>query len=371
MWPRLYKGIKPLYLPLARAVDVDVGIVPGGWALPDDAPVVWRRGVRRVFGDSRWSTQGALYVHYGAISGLSGLKVVDDRQRERVLIVPVDPRKFMLVYESPFDVEPIMSIFVEMQGRGDARGEYAEVILPDEVQTYWRGEPRGFGAREEIYSNVLGFVPYVEIKHFETGDPLGESTYENVIPMLDEVNELASYLADVVKKHSEPQWAISGAEPSALEHSGDNVWFLPQGAEATPLVPEIDIEGVLAFVDRIQINVHDGLPELSFTELRKRERVATATLELQMLELTLKVQRMRSGYDEGLALALRMAGLAGVQMGLQDVAGLADPDVALDEGRRVLPLDEETRLRIESLALTVDAQRQAGLAVADNAERAG
>ncbi len=39
--PRLYRGVKALYLPLSRAVDVDCGIIPGGWAFPEDAPEAW------------------------------------------------------------------------------------------------------------------------------------------------------------------------------------------------------------------------------------------------------------------------------------------------------------------------------------------
>ena len=34
--PRMGKEIKPLFLPLARAVDVDAGIIPGGWTLGDE-----------------------------------------------------------------------------------------------------------------------------------------------------------------------------------------------------------------------------------------------------------------------------------------------------------------------------------------------
>ena len=36
-------------------------------------------------------------------------------------------------------------------------------------------------------TNPLGFVPYVEIRHIETGDEWGESTFEKAMALLDEV----------------------------------------------------------------------------------------------------------------------------------------------------------------------------------------
>ena len=39
LFPRLYKNIKPLFLPISRAVDVDVGLVPNRWRLVDSSSV--------------------------------------------------------------------------------------------------------------------------------------------------------------------------------------------------------------------------------------------------------------------------------------------------------------------------------------------
>jgi hypothetical protein len=62
--PRLYQGVKPFYLPLSRAVDVDTGIVPAGWAFAEDAPESWSEARDLLWSWSKWSTYGLLYVHY-------------------------------------------------------------------------------------------------------------------------------------------------------------------------------------------------------------------------------------------------------------------------------------------------------------------
>lgn len=359
---RLYKGIKPLYLPLARAVDVDAGIIPGGWPLLDqeneNSPLVQAKEI--VFGWSRWRTEGVLYVHYGAQMGISGLKVSDLRQENdrRVIIQPVDPLRFMLVGSSAFDDTPAMSIFVEE--RQDVSGEeieYAEVTTPESIRIFVNGELSEFDGYGPEEVNDLGFVPYVEVQHMRTGAPLGECTFQKSIEMLDETNQLASYLADMVKKHSEPQWLMSGAEPSDLEKSGDNVWFVPAGGGAEALVAQIDVTGVLEFIRELAKNVKDSLPELSFDELREKSQIATATLELQLMELVLKIKRSRPNYDEGLERALRLAGRAAATMNIGEVSVLDTPELEIDPDRPVLPLDPMTEIDLEMQTLALERER--------------
>jgi len=356
--PRLYRGIKALYLPLARAVDVDMGLIPGGWTLPEDAPGQWREGMARVLGWSGWARAGLRYVFHGAVHGVAGLKIVDLREARRVALLPLNPLKFMLVRPDPFSAAT-MALIVEK--RTDADGteyEYGEVIIANEVRTFRDGKPHGYDGRPAVYPNLQGQVPVVEVLHKDDDSPLGEATFSTVIPLLNEVNSLASYLSDVIKKHTEPQWAVFGAEATDLEKNGANVWFFPQGAEVKPIVPEVDIEGVLAFVKEISEQVKGGLPELAFDELKGKERVATATVELQLMELVLKIRACRPNYDHGLAEALRMAARAAGSMGLGDpaVASLDDEGLTLDAERPVIPLGPEAQMDLEMKRLALETQ---------------
>ncbi|HEX9925301.1 MAG TPA: hypothetical protein VGD99_21775 [Anaerolineae bacterium] len=364
LWPRLYKGIKPLYLPLARAVDVDAGIVPGGWALPDGSTeqpfnAAWQPAINRVLDWSDWDRDGVLYVHFGAQYGVSGLKISDLRDAGRVIVRPVKPTCFLLIEAGDYDDTPQVGIYVEI--RLDAAGkeyEYAEVVTVEAVRTFKDGLAQEFGGRQPEYKNELLFVPFVEIEHIKTGEMWGESTYQKAIPLLDEVNQLASYLADIIGKNAEPQWAVVGAEPSDLVKSGDNIWFLPTGADVKAVLPSVDIPGILDFVREIRDQVHGALPEMAFDELRKKDQIATATLELQLLELVLKVRRCRPNYDHGLADALRMAGRAARTMtGLAELGVLDDEALAFDKERPVLPLDPETAMQLELQALALERER--------------
>lgn len=356
--PRLYRGTKAMFLMLARAVDVDAGIIPGGWTLAADAPLAWTTAMQQVLNWSDWSTDGVLFVHYGAQYGIGGLKVADLRAAQRVVVKPIDPTSFMTVRSGQYDATPRLGIIIE-QRRG-ATGdlyEYAEVIEPDRVRTFANGEPVGIDGREPEYTNELSFVPLVEVQHLRTGEEFGETTYQKAIPVLDELNELASYLSDIIKKHAEAQWVITGGDASDMEKSGDNIWFMPQGSDVKALVAGIDIPGVLAYIQEIRAQVEESLPELAFSELKKKDQIATATLELQLAELVFKVRRSRPNYDHGLADALRMAGRAARSMGLMNIAVLDDEAFALDGNRPVLPLDRETAIRIEQAELALEQQR--------------
>lgn len=357
---QLYRGVKPLYLPLARAVDIDVGIIPGGWTLSEDASDDQREAMDTIFDWSRWGVDGVLYVHYGAQTGVSGLKVSDLRKRGRVVIKPVDPLRFMLV-QGAFEDTPEMSFYVEMRTDGMGNDfEYAEVITKEVIRTYRNGQPEGYSLEPE-YPNEVGFVPYVEVRHIETGRAFGECTFQKAIPVLDEVNQLASYLADIIAKHAEPQWAVIGAEASDLFKSGDSVWFIPVGGKAEPLVARIDISGVLAFIQEIAANVKEALPELSFDDLREKSQIATATLELQLMELVLKIKRCRPNYDSGLVQALQMAGMAALTMGIGELGVLADDDLEINPKRAILPLDPMTAIELEMQELALERERAGGI----------
>lgn len=355
--PRLYRGTKAMFLKLSRAVDVDAGIIPGGWSFKAEAPASWATATKQIMSWSDWSIDGVLFIHYGAQYGLAGLKVSDLREAKRVIIKPIDPATYMLVRSGHYDARPRQAIVRELQRDGAGKlVEFAEVVEADRVRTFINGEPAGIDDRPAEYDNMLGFVPFAEAHHLRTGEPFGECTYQKAIPVLDEVNELASYLADIIKKHAEAQWVITGGDASDLEKSGDNIWFMPAGSDAKALVAAIDIPGVLAFIQEIEKQVSDALPELAFDELKRKDQIATATLELQLAELVFKVKRTRPNYDHALADALRMAGRAAAQLGLADLATLDDEALAFDEDRPVLPLDRETQIRIAQAELALQQQ---------------
>lgn len=358
---RLKSEIKPLYLPLDSAVEIDAGLIPGGWQLVENTPIDIYTACKQLLKWSRWKTDGVLYVYYGAQRGLTGLKIVEYPEKRIVTLDPVSPARFMVVENGIYDPSPGMSFYVDFRyGPSGEKYEYAEVITPEVIRTYKNGELFGYGGREDPETlNENGFIPYVEVKHITTGDPLSEATFEKTIPMLNEVNETATQLGDIIQKHNKPQWAVSGADPSDLDKGDDVVWFFPEGAEAKALVANINIRDVLEFVREIAGNVKGALPESAWEELQKRKQLATETLEIQLYPLVIKIKhRCRPNYDDGLERAFRLAGEAGARLGIDEISILADDSVEIDPDRPVLPMDPLTELQIQNERLALAQNEQ-------------
>jgi len=339
--------IRPLFLPFARAVDVDAGIIGSGWEFPEDDPKaeVWCQARDVLFDNSDWDTQGVLFIHYGAMYGVSGLRVSDS---PIVTIVPADPTRFMLVYSGVYNKEPVMCLWVEKRLDDDGKEyEYAEVITDTTISTYKAGELFGYDGRDPMYENTIGKVPVFECLHINDGTPLGECTYQKAVVLLNELNDMASRLLEIIKRHADPQTVITGAEPSDLQRGSDIAWFLPAGADAQFVASAIDIPGVLSFIQEIKTGVHDALPELSFDELKKAGQVATATLELQLMELVIKIKRCRPNYDRALVYAMQLAGVAAKQIGDASISPLDDPELILDAHRNILPDSEMDEVQLE------------------------
>lgn len=351
---RIGDAIKPLFTPLARAVELDVALVPGDWKLADET---LQEPVDQVLEWSKWDVEGDIFVRYVMAMGEGGLRVVDDRNQKKTFIQPARPDQYIVVPRSPWDASPQMVVFVTSQGED----EIAEVIEATRIRTFKNGQPYAMDAtngRMAEYANELGFVPFVACK-LDAGDGVGEPTFENTLVALDQVNRQATYMSTIISRHAEPQWAAIGAEAGDLEKDGESVWFFPEGSDVKAILATVDFAGLLAFIQEIKQEMKDSLPELALSKLVGVERVASATIELQMAEAVFKIRKLRKPCDRALAEALGLAGQAGKSMGVGNVAVLADGPVKFDKNRPVITVDALTRFQIEQAEFGTKVSRVA------------
>ena len=367
VWPlnsyvsQAQKEVKVLFHPLAAAVHTDVALVPGGWELDEDSAAL-QETVNRVLKVSRWRLLQDAFVHWGAAMGQTTLKIVDIPQEKRAVLYPLRPDMVLPIGGSVYEPALTMAIVVYTEMRNGKQVEVAEVIEPDRVRTFVGGEPMGIGGREAVFSSELGFVPIVDVPFVFTGATLGECTYEAALNPMNEANSAATDLREQIKRHVEPQWAAMIEDPANnandLEKSGDNVWWFPTGSSIEALVANLDIEGVLNFIKEIKTDVKEQLPEMLIWKLVGLNRIAVPAVEVQLLPLTMKVQRARRSVDEGLARALRMVGRAtAVHGGDGAVAALDVPELMFEEQRPVIFMDALSSLELEGGRLALDSAR--------------
>lgn len=360
---KLYAETRSLLSFLARAVDLDVALVPGvmgPWALKDGTPQAIMDAQAQLYEWSNWAIEGDDWLEDGATCGEAFIKIVPqvgiEGQPSTINLDRLKPEIAMYIPQHMVDGQVSDLLLIVDRAAIDSNGEtyeYGEAITPAEVRTYRNGEPQGYNGDPDRFPNPLGFVPVVATKNSDRCDP----TFAKALPQIDSVNELASYLGNIIGRHAEPQWAIAGAEQGELVKSGVNVWFLPAGAKLEAILAEIDVPGALAFIQEIKGETKSNLPELAFDDLRAKNQIATETLEVQLVELDTKIWKMRRRYDAAMISAHHMAAMASIVMGVEGLAVLAALH-QMDFKRPVRPISELEQIALEQARLGLEVSKQ-------------
>ncbi len=353
---KLYAETKALFSFLARAVDLDIALVPGmmnPWELKD-APIQQVDAQQLLYEWSSWDTEGDDWLEDGTTLGEAMIYVKPDLVARTVKMQRLKPEQCYLCKHMDPETGMVgdLAIIVDRSAI-DLMGkqyEYAQVITPSQIRTYMNGDPHGYDGLEDRYPNELGFVPVLRTKN----DTECRPTFHKCLPQLDSVNELASYLNNVIGKYAEPQWAAIGVEKTELER-GDRVWFFPKDSTLQAILAEVDVEGSLAFIQEIKQETKSNLPELAFDDLRVKEQIATETLEIQLVELNAKIWKMRRRYDAGLIDAHRMAAMVALTYGISGIETLLAPH-QMDYARPVRPITKMEQVAERQAELMLEQQ---------------
>lgn len=355
---QLYAETKALFSFLARAVDLDIALVPGmmaPWALNEDTPNAILAAQAQLYEWSSWPIVSDEWLEDGASLGEAMLKIVP--VPGMVQLQRLKPELCMLTaHLDPATKQTVdLALIIDraaLDNTGE-RYEYAEAITPTQIRTYYNGDPHGYNGNPDRYDNPLGFVPVVATSNDSECRP----TFAKTLEQITSVNEFASYLGETIGRAIDAQWAITGAEQSDLTKSGGNVWFLPSGAELQAVIAQIDIPGALSFIQEVKMETKSNLPELAFDDLRSKAQIATETLEVQLVELDAKIWKMRRRYDQGLIRAHQMAALAAGLTGVQGLGPLLMPH-NMDFKRPVRPISRLEQISIEQAELGLEMSRR-------------
>jgi len=245
---------------------------------------------------------------------------------------------------------------------------HKEVITRDEVLIYDSRDPERVAER---YPNPLGFIPIVHIRNLDIGEEFGLCSFHNLLPTIDAVNELASFMFDMVRVYADPVIIGRGMERGSLrkqtvDEAGRpvaTVWWVPNPEGSFEFLEwSGNLPDVLAFLDRIQMSVERNTPELTLSGLRERQDLSGYSLSLHLVELVRKINEMRGSYFAGLERANRMALRILEIQGHGDFADtthriIGEPVLPVDDERQLKALQVENQvLRIKSRA-TVAAER--------------
>jgi len=348
----VYAKMRAIFNQVTKIVDTDARFTMGERLQVQAEPEV-EGALNQLWESSDFQQEKYLLARYGACCGDAFIKVVDNRAWElnpdpdpdvpvRLNIMPPDavaPR-----YD-PHDRKRMLACKVEYV---HGRDIHKEVITPEEILLYDERDPERVAAR---YPNPLGFIPIVHIRNLDIGEEFGLCSFHNLLPTVDAVNEIASFMFEIVKLYADPVIVGRGMERGSLRKQTVDadgrpvatVWWVPTPEGSFELLEwRGNLPDVLAFLDRIQASIERNTPELTLSGLRERQDMSGYSISLHLIELVRKIGEMRGSYFAALERANRMALRILAMQGKGEFADMSHRIIA----EPVLPVDDERQLRI-------------------------
>lgn len=352
----LYAFTQSFYNPIAQAVDMDVDSIFGEPTLFQTEDTSMQGALDDILQASDFETERLVLTRTGAVTGDVYVRVHVDPDTRDVSLVVHSP-DIARVVPNPHNKRDIKFGVVsynyrDYQGSKSEPHNRTDVYLPTETRSYrdfesydfdrgtdGSGSNRGGGS---VKPNPIGVVPITHIKNLDTGRNFGQPTFHHVLPTLDAVNEIFSFLSNIVEMNADPIVIAEGIQQGDLvKGDGRNansapVWYIPIPAEGggKAHVYMLEWKGnlpeVMSMLKDIKDHVIDVLPEMHVSKMQQQGAYSGQALNAMMFAFVRKIMRMRLIYTKGVSDALSMA--------------LAAKDVL--KGRRYNPLDKKYRIKV-------------------------
>jgi hypothetical protein len=350
--PGLYAKMRAVFNQVTKIVDTDARFAMGEDLQVQARPEV-EEAVNRVWEWSGFQQEKYLLARYGACCGDAFVKVVDNRpwelnpdpDPEAPVLLHVLPPDAVAPRYDPHDRKRMVACKVEYV---HGREIHKEVITGDEILLYDERDPERVAAR---YPNPLGFIPIIHVRNIDIGEEFGLCSFHNLLPTVDALNELSSFLFEIVKLYADPVIVGRGMERGSLRKQTVDaegrpvatVWWVPTPEGSFEFLEwKGNLPDVLSLVDRIQASIERNTPELTLSGLRDRRDLSGYSISLHLVELVRKIEEMGGNCFTALEQANRMA------LRMLEMQGRGEfPDASHRiVGDPVLPVDDERQLRI-------------------------
>lgn len=296
-----------------------------------------REAIEQIWQWSNWEIKKDIVPLYGSIMGDVAISIVDDQERQKVFFNIVHPGNLSFVELDPagnvkgYEIQEMRLdprthlertvVYTEVAMRNDA-GNVVFITLLD-------GEPYPWNGIEASWERPYGFIPMVVIQHNDVGLPWGWSEILPGQSKFREVDDVTSKLDDQIRKLVDSPWLMSGVSkptdsPTVSETSLTStaalnrpqpgreevpIFYGPEGASATPLVADLEIEEVSNHISTIIKEIERDYPELRLTSLLNENvgAVSGRALEIARQPSESKVRQRRPNYYNAMIRANQMA----------------------------------------------------------------
>lgn len=347
----LYRHIRSIKNPVSRLINLETAKVYGGGidyshdlaggSIPvDGADPALIAAISQVLKWSNFGQNKSDLVRTGGRYGDVFLKAIDERDKLRVRLEVLDPRKVADVqFDSVDNITAIRIEYMKMDAGSNKPYLYTELITKEKFQTFKDGEPFAFyldfdGTPLAEWENDYGFVPVRHIKHQSaTGVRFGATSFSNSLRKIDELNDLASLVHDSIRKNVNAVWAGAGnfqlkqkgaaSDDNKVENPQEKrdeqpIIRFPEGTQFTPLVLPLDIEGAIHMIAEQVKEIERDMPQLTLQNIRDQGgNISGVTVRNLYGDASDALIETQGNYDAGV--------VAGIQMGIS-IGGLRGYD---------------------------------------------
>lgn len=337
-----------LYNPVAEVVDLYQHVLGGAFLASDgdpaaDEPTDIRVETRnpllppaldRIWQWSNMDLAKQQICRLAPLHGTCGLRIVAldaaDPQRRRVYLKPEHPRLITDVELDPRgNVTAIILEYEATEGIGDGQRVVSvrEELDKESFRIYrGAGGTASYGAPASVTPNALGVVPYVLLRHQDTGDAFGLNAFYRARSPIDRLNALMTHVNTQIAEHVKVDWfiAASGAAPTRIALTGRNVIYVDtskstQMPTIQPMVAPLSLADSIAQAELLIRQVENRLPELKATSGVYLSGQSGETIAQLRLPAEHRLGLARAGYEDALVRAEQIALSWGILLGLWDL----------------------------------------------------
>lgn len=299
-----------------------------------------RPALSLVWAWSNWAVKKDTFALEGAKLGDVGIRIVDDRARNKVYQQIVHPASLVDMTLDPFG--NVKGYIYEEPREHPTTGKavvYREEVTRDGdnvvYRTYLDKQPYPWptnldmkGVARQEWSEPYGFVPFVWCNHIDTGTEFGLSELHQGLAAFRELDDISSALDDQIRKAVNSPWLLAGVQDPKLARGGVDptipattpsttrpepertemkLLYGPQGATATPLVFPLDIMGTNTRIEALHAKLRRDYPELDADLATDAGDASGRALRVKRQRAEVKVNLRRASYDSALVRAHQMA----------------------------------------------------------------
>jgi hypothetical protein len=241
----------------------------------------------------------------------------------------------------------------------DDRGNVTEIELRYKVLAGPLGEKRYEVQVREVFTkknyvrevdgekvidepNLLGFTPYVLLKHKGNGE-YGDWAYKGAEQTIHGINWLISNHGESLYEHIWPTWfaAAGGNKPDNLQVGRKALAYVKMNPDTPtpilePLVAPLDFAGAIATVEWLAERLMGQAPEMILGNIKALAGQSGETIAKLLTAVEAAIERAKANYEHAVKRALQIGLSEGIRLGLWNLGtgtGVDAADRAYEQGK--------------------------------------